>query len=329
MMGEEEKLVSEFYRDEITDREFYRKLAKRSRNKVLKEKLDYLAEMEESHSEFWMKRLIKLGSEKNEIKPRSVKIFFLLFLTRILGNNLTVNLLERGEVESIRKYRDFLKNMKDTDEVNALKSIINDEIGHENVFEQMGINREAYLDRIQAFIYGMSDGLVEVLAAIAGLTAIISNNFIIAMSGLVIGVGGTISMTLGAYLSKSSEIEYRIRNIKRESLITNTSTHKMKTEIENEENRTKVSAGTTGLSYIAGAAFPIIPFLFPLGILSLIIAVILVAAVQAVSNSIIAIELNISILKSSGRAAILSLLAAAITYTIGFIFHTYFHIYIG
>ena len=64
-------------------------------------------------------------------------------------------------------------------------------------------------------------------------------------------------MTLGAYLSKSSEIEYRIRNNKRESLITNTSTHKMKTEIENEENRTKVSAGTTGLSYIAGAAFPI------------------------------------------------------------------------
>jgi VIT1/CCC1 family predicted Fe2+/Mn2+ transporter len=54
-----------------------------------------------------------------------------------------------------------------------------------------------------------------------------------------------------------------------------------------------------------------------------------VAAVQAVSNSIIAIALNISILKSSSRAAILSLLAAAITYTIGFIFHTYFHIYIG
>ncbi|MCL4323570.1 MAG: VIT1/CCC1 family protein [Candidatus Thermoplasmatota archaeon] len=329
MMGEEQKLVEDFYRDEITDREFYKKLAKRSKNKNLRDKLDYLAEMEESHSTFWKDRLNKAYGKGADLKPRGFKIFMLLFLTKFLGNNLTVNLLERGEVESIRKYRDFLKRIKDDDESKALNSIIEDEISHENVFEEMGIDKDAYLDRIQAFIYGMSDGLVEVLAAIAGLTAIISNNFIIAMSGLVIGVGGTISMTLGAYLSKSSEIEYRIRNIKRESLITNVSTKKMKKDIENEENRTKVSAGTTGLSYIAGAAFPIIPFLFPIGIFSLIIAVALVAIVQAVSNSIIAIALNISILKSSSRAALLSLLAAAITYSIGFIFHTYFHIYIG
>ncbi|MHB1439927.1 MAG: VIT1/CCC1 transporter family protein [Cuniculiplasma sp.] len=329
MDEEEEKLLVEFYRDEITDREFYKKLAERSKKKPLKDKLEYLAGMEDSHSNFWLERLKASNRKYDNMKPKSVKIFFLMILTALIGNNLTINLLERGEVESIRKYRNFLNRINDEKESMALKEIIEDEIGHENIFNEMGPNREAYLDRIQAFIYGMSDGLVEVLAAIAGLTAIISNNFIIAMSGLVVGVGGTISMTLGSYLSKSSEIEYRIRNIRRESLLNDQSEKTTAKKIKKEEDRTMVSAKTTGLSYIAGAAFPIIPFLFPLGIISLLISVALVAIVQAISNSIIAIALNISILKSSGRAAVLSLLAAAITYGIGFIFHTYFHIYIG
>ncbi len=329
MSEKEVSMLKEFYVDEITDREFYTRLGTRSGKPDFMEKLNFLASTEDKHSIFWKSRLEKIGSNVKGLREKRLKISVLLILTRIIGKSLTINLLERGEVESIRKYKKYLKKVKEEDDKNTLMSIIEDEISHENLFNSLSPDRETYLDRIQAYIYGMSDGLVEVVAAMAGLTAIIDNNFIIAMSGLVIGIGGTISMSLGAYLSKSSETEFRIRNIKRENLLSDEPERNMKKSIESEKKRTSNSTVTTGLSYISGAAFPIVPFLFPLGIWSLVIAVALVATVQLISNAIIAVALNISILKSASRAAILSLLAAAITYTIGFVFHTYFHIYIG
>ena len=329
MVNSDSMLIKDFYQDEITYKEFYTRLSYRSKNNSFKDKLLFLASVEDTHSKFWKRRMERAGTSSEKIRPKKLRISMLLFLTRIIGKSLTINLLERGEVESIRKYRDYLEVIQETDEQEKLKKIIEDEISHESVFNEMSPDRDSYLDKIQAFIYGMSDGLVEVVAAMAGLTAIISNNFIIAMSGMVIGVGGTISMTLGAYLSKSSETEFRVGNMRRLNLLRNESETKLQGKIEKEQKRSSESALTTGISYISGAAFPIIPFLFPLGLMSLIIAVILVATVQAISNAIIAIALNISILKSALRASMLSLGAAAITYAIGFIFHFYFHIYIG
>ncbi len=326
--NQEEDMIREFYRDEITDREFYLRLSERLRNKKISRSLKKLSETENYHANYWASKMNAEEKSKEHIKPYRVKLFFLLLLTRIIGLNLTINLMERGEVEGIIKYRNFLKKVKDKDISSGLSSIIEDEISHESLFSDMSERREEFLDRIQSFIYGMSDGLVEVLAAIAGLTAIIDNNFIIAMSGLVVGIGGTISMTLGAYLSKASESEFRISTIKRQMLLENDTEGASKREIKKQEGRSKDSALTTGLSYVFGAIFPITPFLFPLGFMSLIIAVALVAIVQAISNGLIAIALNTSILKSSSRAAILSLLAAATTYGVGLLFHTYFHLYI-
>lgn len=326
--GYEIKLIKEFYRDEITDREFYRKLSLRIKNENIKNRLKSLSDVEDYHANYWASRLSYLSYDSKILNPYRTKLRLLLIFTRIIGLNLTINLMEKGEVESIIKYRNFLKRINDKELSAGLSRIIEDEISHESLFNDMNENKEKFLDKIQSFIYGMSDGLVEVLAAIAGLTAIIENNFIIAMSGLVVGIGGTISMMLGAYLSKASESEFRISTIKREMIVEERSEGETKEVIKKESGRSKDSAVTTGLSYVFGAIFPIAPFLFPLGFLSLIIAVALVAIVQAISNGLIAIALNTSILKSSSRAALLSLLAAGITFTVGFVFHTYLHLYI-
>ncbi|MGP6239869.1 VIT1/CCC1 transporter family protein [Cuniculiplasma sp. SKW4] len=322
------KLIKEFYRDEITDREFYRRLSLRVKQNNIKERLKSLSDVEDYHANYWATRLSSLSYDSKKLQPYRLKLKLLLIFTRIIGLSLTINLMERGEVESIIKYRNFLKKLDDKEILEGLSRIIDDEISHENLFNDMNERNEQFVDKIQSFIYGMSDGLVEVLAAIAGLTAIIENNFIIAMSGLVVGIGGTISMMLGAYLSKASESEFRISTIKREMLVEEKTESETKAVIKKETGRSKDSAVTTGLSYVFGAIFPISPFLFPLGILSLIIAVALVAVVQAISNGLIAIALNTSILKSSSRAALLSLLAAGITFFVGFVFHTYLHLYI-
>ena len=46
--------------------------------------------------------------------------------------------------------------------------------------------------------------LVGVLAAVAGFTGAIHNNLLIAVAGTIVGLSGTISMAVGAYLSSKS-----------------------------------------------------------------------------------------------------------------------------
>lgn len=319
---EKEFLIS-FYKDELTDMEFYNRLAKTTNDKDFKEKLFFLAGIEKSHSEYWGQKLTEYGEKIERFRYKKLRVTLLYFLSFILGKTLTINLLERGEVESIIKYKKFKNSLKNEQIKSALDKIIEDELSHENVFNSMNETTEQFLDRIQATIYGMSDGLVEVLAAVAGLTGIIQNDFIIGLAGIVVSLGGTISMSLGSFLSKSSESEFRISNIKRENILNN---ENKSDEIKEQKKRSTNSALYTGFSYILGAIFPVFPFFIGIGNYAIILSVVLVAAVQGITSSIIAISLNTSIWKSVSRASILSVLAALATYIIGITFHIYFHI---
>ncbi len=319
----------EFYEDEITDQEFYLRLSRRIGSEQARQDLIRLSEIEKEHAEYWKNKIIASGGSVDRIHYRKWRVRIYLFLFRILGLNLTVNLLERGEIESIISYREYLKITKDEDTIKGLRKIIEDEVSHEKLFDDMSPSKEVALEHIRAFIYGVSDGVVEVLAAIAGLYGILSSNFLVALGGFVVAIGGTISMSLGAYLSRSSESDYKITTIKKKSVIDDHLGDSKLKAIQEESGKSKKSALNTGLSYIFGAIFPIAPFLFPLGIFSLIIAIVLVVIVQGVSNAIVAVALNTPILKSASRAAVLSLLAAIITYVVGLIFHTYFNIAIA
>ncbi len=322
----ENTFLLEFYRDEITDQEFYRRLSRIMRSDKAKDDLIRLSEIESRHANFWKSKLEKNGVNVDHIKYRKFSVLIHLFLYRFLKINLTVNLLEKGEVDSILRYRNFLKKTTDSDTISGLNKIIEDEISHEKLFDDMSPSKEKSLENIRSFIYGVSDGVVEVLAAMAGLYGILSSNFLVALGGFVVAIGGTISMSLGAYLSRASESDFRIGEIKRRVVIEDRIEDKKQKEIKHENTKSKESAFNTGMSYLFGSAFPIIPFLFPLGIYSLIIAIILVVIVQAVSNGIVAVALNTPILRSATRAAVLSLAAAIITYVVGVMFHTYFNI---
>ncbi|EQB65129.1 MAG: VIT1/CCC1 family protein [Thermoplasmataceae archaeon] len=319
--------ISGFYQDEITDREFYRKLALITREKNIKDNLVKLSNIENEHAQFWKKMANKKGISLDSVKVKSGKIRLLIFLSRIIGRNLTINILEKGEIESIYKYRNYIES-KDAEgpEKNDISNIINEEINHEEIFQSFSPDKDEQLEDSRGIIYGMSDGLVEILAAIAGLSEIIGNHILVALSGLVVAIGGTISMSLGAYLARVSESEYRISLFKKEQIIKKGS--RRTDDINKEKAKSRKAASVVGISYIMGAVIPIIPFLFFTNFMALIISVILVAIAQAISNSIIALSLNTNISKAAGRAAMLSLAAAFITYFVGFAFHQYMNIYI-
>lgn len=315
----------EYCRDELTDLEFYKRLSERVRDEKLKESLIRLSRVEKEHSIFWKRHLESSGVDVSDLKPKRLKVMLLLFLHRILGTGLTVKLLEYGEVETVAMYRDYAsRGSQDPAFREGLERIIDEEIEHEDVFSYTLEQNKERIDRNRDIIYGISDGLVEVLAAIAGLTALLSNHLDIALGGLIVGVSGSMSMSVGAYLAKNSESQYKISTLRREAILGNRDHDQGKVELYRGESRR--SAFNVGIFYIFGALIPIAPFLFLGRDVALILSVILVAVTQGLSNSIIAISMNMKVFRESLKAVGLALLAALGSYLVGQIFHMILHV---
>jgi len=314
-----------FYRNELTDMLFYDKLSRRVKDDEFRKSLLRLSETEKIHANFWKLRLVKSGISVDGIKPRFGKIKGLLMIRKVMGNYLSIKLLEHSEIDSIIQYNKFLEeNRNDSEMTDSLQKIILDEIEHEEIFSKKAGDEDILIQKNRDLIYGMSDGLVEVLAALAGLSALISNHFYIALGGTVVGIGGSISMALGAYLSQKSESEYKINELTKKSILERKMRYGQK--FDRYKGESKKSAFNVGLSYVMGALIPIIPFVFLPRIGGLIAAVILVAASQGITNMIVALTMGLRILKTSVQAMFLSLLAAAATFTVGYLFHIFFNI---
>jgi VIT1/CCC1 family predicted Fe2+/Mn2+ transporter len=314
-----------YYKDEITDREFYLKLAKRTEDADFKASLIRLSDVESNHADFWKVNLEKNGVKASKIRPKRIKIKLLLILRYIIGEFLTVRLLEHGEIETCEKYSGYIQRRGTNDQFAVtLTNILNDEIQHEEIFENRIAKAENQLERNRDIILGISDGLVEVLAAIAGLAAFIYYPYLIALGGTVVAIGGTISMSVGAYLSRVSETEYRITEVRKRSLF-NIGHNEMKT-IKDFKSMGKESASNVALFYILGALIPILPFVFLPRVLALITAIILVGISEAIANAIVALSLSTKMLGIALRSMILALSAAGVTFAVGEAFHIIFHL---
>ena len=148
-------------------------------------------------------------------------------------------------------------------------------------------------------IYGMSDGLIEVLASVAGLTGVFINNIYVAVGGIVFGASGLVSMTIGAYLSERAKGQI----------------------VSTDSYSAKRAAGNTALYYFIGAIVPIFPFLFLQRYTALIVSFALVIIVDGVVTSVISIQSNGKLRKDLLRSLGLVTLGFLATFAIGLIAH--------
>ena len=319
------KRALEFYKDEVTDMTFYDRLASRIQDAEFKGQLQELSNIEKDHAGFWKMELERSSEDVSKIKGKGVKISFLLFLMRILGPVLTIRMLEHGELRAIRMYRDMIDGEKEETPLKAkLQTILDQEINHEDVFANQISKTEEEIERSRDIIYGMSDGLVEVLGSVAGLTAIMTSHYYIALGGFVVAISGAMSMSLGSYLSEKSQNEYKIHQIEKASLFS--PNRQQRSRIDELHDKSRQSAITTAFYYLIGAAIAILPFVAFSRITALIVSVSLVAITQAITNSIVALTMNARVLRAAIRSAILTLLTAGATYLVGELFVIFFHI---
>ncbi len=203
------RLAKTLYRDEVETSTIYEELARRVRDKRVAAKLRELAAIERGHAKFWeeflRKRGVKLGFEGLSLRLR-LKILAL----RLLGFSLTLKLLEMGEDEAVKAYSELLDHPGlSEEERKALRKILEDELVHEEEFEEEESRLKDFLMHVRDAVLGMNDGLVEILSVSAGLAGAYGNPTPVALGGAIVGISGALSMAVGTYVSVKAQKEVK------------------------------------------------------------------------------------------------------------------------
>jgi VIT1/CCC1 family predicted Fe2+/Mn2+ transporter len=188
---------------------------------------------------------------------------------------------------------------------------------HGHTEQHEGASRGA---AVRNFVFGTSDGLVTVLAFVAGVSASLSTRRLVLMAGVAEMFAGAVSMGLGAFLGTRAERDWYERERQREELEVAKIPHLEKEELReiyrkkgldgetlervvdaftaNEKrwvdimmseelglqpvDSSPLSAGlVVGLSYVLAAAIPLLPYLFLVGMSALLASAAITGAALA------------------------------------------------
>ncbi len=294
------------YKGELMHHYIYSRLSVTETDKELKEILKKLSKTEEEHAELWKEVLDieHIHLPKTKAKPT---LALILFLRKIFGLTMLINIIEYGERDLYSKLEYVIKeNTFSEKEKEIIKRIEEDELKNEKPVEDKILKMSPVLNNIRDIIFGMNDGLVEVVAAVAGLGSALHYANYILLGGFIIALSGTMSMAGGAFLSTEYEKNLNIRK---------------------SGNKPKSSAMYVGLAYILGSIFPLSPFIFGInGYFGIAISLIVTAIVLSIVASIISIISNKSISKSITKTLIISMGAAAVTIILGYYARVFLHI---
>ncbi len=356
-MRNSEKLALKFYRSEMMDSMIYSYLASLEKNEKRKKMLEGLANIEKRHANFWLGYLERRGIKAPKIRFSRIKKFSVYLTRKMLGTGITVSLAEMGESTAIESYYHFYEsgNLSE-EEKKKLRLIILDELEHERFF--MEEKRLLHTENIRDMVLGMNDGLVEILGAVTGLSAVYYNNpLLVGLSGLIVGVAGALSMGIGAYVSVRSqrqvneglrrrlrmifavsknrvaeEIRARLIDMGIDAESAKTLAEKMAEDkniveklVPKEEVNEKRAAVYTGLAYILGVFFPVVPYFFaPNTLIALPLSVFFAGLALSIVSAVISIMSGISAKKKVAEMLILGLGAAALSYGFGSLVNMFF-----
>ena len=355
--------VKKFYLAELEDYTTYKELADYLKDNELKEVFNKISEMELRHSQFWENVLKRRNIPLPEAKINRRKILILKILSKFLNPVLIVSFLEAGESNAVKSYYNFLNvDFLTDEEKEELKHIITDELEHEAIFEKEA--EKLGISNIRDFILGMNDGLVEILGVITGMSAVYINKpSLVAMSGLIVGVAGALSMGIGAFVSVRSQRQVNEALREKMEILFNVnpkeSLKKLKEKLVSsdipedlaeriaknfegkekaiksllikdiEENEIK-SALFTGFAYLVGVFFPVFPFFFVSNsLIGLPIAIISAALMLTIVAVFISLLSGINIKKKILEMVLSAFFAAGVSFTFGKLMQYLFGVEVG
>lgn len=267
-------------RNEITEYHVYQRLARRETNPHNRDVLRRIGQEEKRHYDFWAERTGRHPA------PRRRRVWKYVALARLLGLTFAAKLMERGEQKAEANYEDITRSLPEAREVMA------DEQRHEN--ELTALIDEERLRYMGSVVLGLSDALVELTGALAGLTLALRHAPLIALTGSITGIAAAMSMAASEYLSTKAD--------------------------EDEKKSPLKAALYTGLAYILTVGVLVLPFIVlaeAIAALGITLAAALLVILGFAFYSAVARDLPLG--RRFGEMAGLSLGVAAVSFGIGYL----------
>lgn len=355
------EMIKGFYQDEMNDHLTYRALVGNTKNQDFRAQMTRIAGMERGHAEFWKTMLEAHNEPLPQIRVNRARLFVLRVLRMFINPILLVSLLELGETSAVHRYMHVYQHadLEEREKVH-LKRIILDELEHETFFKQTA--QQLGVSNLRDFVLGMNDGLVEILGTVAGLSAVYPHNpFLVALSGLIVGIAGALSMGIGAFISVRSQRqvneglrermevllsldpERAVQDYRAELVASGIPVRladeasrtlgKNKQAMANlvlpqvqQENELRSGLFTAG-AYVVGVFFPVLPYvLVPSSLLALPIAVVFAGLSLALVAIVVAMLSGISMWQKSLEMVVSGLAAAGLSYGFGTLMRSVFGI---
>ncbi|MEM1607231.1 MAG: VIT1/CCC1 family protein [Candidatus Bathyarchaeia archaeon] len=178
-------------KNEITEHHVYRRLAQSMKDPGNSCVLKNISDEELKHYDLWRKYTRK------DIEPSRFTILRHFLISKIFGITFGIKLMERGERKARTAYEKIAEFIPEA------SSIIEDE--HER--ELMRLIDEEKLRYVSSIVLGLNDALIELTGALAGFTLALQEARLVAMTGLITGIAGALSMATSEYLSTKSEAD--------------------------------------------------------------------------------------------------------------------------
>ena len=186
MSGVNREEILYLQRMEATEAVVYRRLADRHKDEEAKKILREIAVEEERHEQI----LAEITGE--QVKARRLMATIHLFFSRIFGLTFAIRWMERAERDISAAYRRL-----------GLNDLADEEDSHEERLADL--LSEKRLEHTGSIVLGMSDALIELTGALAGLTFALQSMELVALAGLVTGIAAAFSMGASEFLSKRAE----------------------------------------------------------------------------------------------------------------------------
>jgi len=185
------KPVLKVQKAEITDHAVYKKLISLVKSDEQRRILERISEDEARHYQVFK------TITGRDCLPDGLKVSFYVFVSRFLGLNFGLKLMESGEAGAQKAY-DLLTGVSP-----EIDGIIRDEERHEK--EIIGLIDEERLKYVSSVVLGLNDALVELTGALAGFTLALNNTRLIGAIGLITGLAAAMSMASSEYISTKHE----------------------------------------------------------------------------------------------------------------------------
>ena len=197
----------------------YDRLAKKAQDERTKQLLAGISANEAQDCEFWTEKIGGLGEERKRLTSASLRLRSGQALTDLRVGLMMSILGTRGffewaiiaEDESAEGLAILAGNLTDSTASEMWTRIASDERLHIERIKKQVLGMEGWEmgggGGVRDVIFGANDGLVSILALLAGVYGAATESRLILIAGVAGAVAGAISMGAGAYVSSKSEQE--------------------------------------------------------------------------------------------------------------------------